>query len=223
MPRAEVIDLTAEHGGIDHGVVLGALFARVAGRDWRSPARWGSGPGILALVASALVFSALPGHVEQMSGATSVVPFASLAIVLGYAVLRTGSVLPAIVAHVLLDLTALAYLGGHIGTDARVVMGAATLVGLASGAMLAGRRLGVHAPHAEEHERAEGAVVGDADERLHAGRRHGLHERAGERPAELRAHGIERVAHRRRVGQAQSHATDVGLVHDGRRRDLERD
>jgi hypothetical protein len=124
-------------------VVLGALFARLAGRDWRSPAQWGSGPGILALVASALVFSALPGHVQQMTGATSVVPFASLAIVLGYAVLRTGSVLPAIVAHVLLDLTALAYLGGHIGTDARVVMGAATLVGLASGAMLAGRRLGL--------------------------------------------------------------------------------
>ena len=81
--------------------------------------------------------------VTKVWSAPSVVPFASLAIVLGYAVLRTGSVLPAIVAHVLLDLTALAYLGGHIGTDARVVMGAATLVGLASGAMLAGRRLGL--------------------------------------------------------------------------------
>src|SRR6185295_9914947 len=68
-------------------VLVGALAARVAGRDWRHPDRWGTGPGV------------------QIGGLASAVPFASLAVLLGWVVLRTGMIWPAIAAHALLNLT----------------------------------------------------------------------------------------------------------------------
>ena len=70
-------------------------------------------------------------------------PFASLAMLLGYASLRTGSILPAIATHVLLDLVALAFFAGSIGALARLVAAAAVLGGLAVALLPAGRRLGL--------------------------------------------------------------------------------
>ena len=122
-------------------LLVGAACARLAGRDWRDTARWGSGPILIGIVAAAVVFSVLPGHVEQMSDLVTVVPFASLAILLGYVSLRTGSILPAIVTHVLLDLLALTAFAGAIGESSRLVAAGAVLIALAVALRPAGRRL----------------------------------------------------------------------------------
>lgn len=124
-------------------LLIGAASARVLGRDWRDTARWGTGPILGALTGAAVVFSVLPGHVEQMTGATSVVPFASLAVLLGYVALRTGSLLPGIAAHVLLDVLALAFLAGQLPGAVRAPAAATVLGALALGVMVAGRRLGL--------------------------------------------------------------------------------
>jgi membrane protease YdiL (CAAX protease family) len=124
-------------------VLIGAIVARLMGRNWRDTARWGTGPVVAGLVGSALVFSALPGHVEQMQGVGTVVPFASLAVLLGYVALRTGSVLPCVVVHVLLDLAALAYFDGSIGPPVRLAIACLLLGGVVLAMMPAGHRLGL--------------------------------------------------------------------------------
>jgi hypothetical protein len=124
-------------------LLVGAACARLARRDWRDTAAWGTGPVVGGLVGTAVLFSVLPGHVEQMSGFGTFVPFASLAVVLGYASLRTGSVLPAIATHIALDLLALAFFAGSIGASTRLAAAAAVLGGLAIATMWAGRRLGL--------------------------------------------------------------------------------
>jgi membrane protease YdiL (CAAX protease family) len=78
-----------------------------------------------------------------MTGATSIVPFASLALLLGYVALRTGSLLPGILVHVLLDVITLAYFAGELSTPERVSIAATGLVALVLGFMVAGRRLGL--------------------------------------------------------------------------------
>ncbi|HEX5587832.1 MAG TPA: CPBP family intramembrane glutamic endopeptidase [Acidimicrobiia bacterium] len=124
-------------------LLVGAACARLAGRDWRDTAKWGTGPVVGGLLGAALSFSVLPGHVEQMSGVGSVVPFASLAVLLGYVALRTGSIVPCVFVHVLLDLTALAFFAGSITAATRLAVACTLLVGLAMGMMPAGRRLGL--------------------------------------------------------------------------------
>jgi hypothetical protein len=127
------------------GAVLlaGALCARLAGRDWRDTAAWGTGPVVGGLVGGAVVFSVLPGHVDQMTGVGNVLPFASLAVLLGYSALRTGSLVPAVVVHVLVDLVALAFFAGVLDASARLAAACAVLVVHALGLMPAGRRLGL--------------------------------------------------------------------------------
>jgi len=124
-------------------VLIGAALARLAGRDWRDTAHWGAGPALGALVLAGAVFSILPGHVAQMTGATNLLPFLSLGVLLGYAALRTGSLIPGFLVHLAIDLTALAFFAGEVGGVMRVVIDAGTLVALVLGCMLAGRRLGL--------------------------------------------------------------------------------
>ena len=126
-------------------LLLGAAFARLAGRDWRDSAEWGEGPALVAVVGAAVVFGALPGHVEQMTGAASVASFLSVALLLGYSAMRTGSILPGFLVHVAIDLAALAFLAGELTGSLRVLVDAGALVGLVLGAFLAGRRLGLRA------------------------------------------------------------------------------
>ena len=125
-------------------ILVGAVCAEVAGRNWRDTATWGTGPAIGGLIGAGLVFSVLPGHVAQMTGAANVVPFLSLAVLLGYVALRSGSILPGFLVH--LD---------HRPRRARVLrrrvsrapcacsIDVGALVGLVLGLMLAGRRLGL--------------------------------------------------------------------------------
>jgi hypothetical protein len=115
-------------------VLVGSLCAKLAGRNWRDTAAWGDGPAIGGLVGAGLVFSSLPGHVEQMTGAANVVPFLSLAVLLGYVGLRSGS---------LIDLAALAFFAGELPGSLRVLIDVGALVGVVLGLMLAGRRLGL--------------------------------------------------------------------------------
>jgi hypothetical protein len=123
-------------------VVAGTLAARVLGRDWRHPDRWGTGPGLVGLVSGAVVFSALPGHVVQVSSLASAVPFASLAALLGWVVLRTGAIWPAIAAHALLNLTTITVTATEAPGALRLALAAATLGAVVVGADVAGRRTG---------------------------------------------------------------------------------
>jgi len=123
-------------------LVVGAICAWMLGRDWRDTQRWGTGPVAVALLASAVLFTVLPGHVAQMTGATSVVPFASLALLLGYTALRTGSLLPGMIVHVLLDVVTLTFLAGAVSASSRALFAATALTALLLGLMMAGRRLG---------------------------------------------------------------------------------
>jgi hypothetical protein len=124
-------------------VVIGAGCARLLGRDWRDTAKWGGTPIAAALAGAAVLFSVLPGHVEQMTGASSIASFASLALLLGYAVVRTGSLLPGVLAHVALDVLTLAFLAGEIDGSVRAASAATLLTALILGVMVAGRRLGL--------------------------------------------------------------------------------
>jgi hypothetical protein len=124
-------------------VLIGAACARLAGRNWRDTAAWGTGPALGGLVGAGLVFSSLPGHVEQMTGAANVVPFLSLAVLLGYVALRSGSLLPGFLVHLTIDLAALAFFAGELPSTLRVLIDVGALVGVVLGLMLAGRRLGL--------------------------------------------------------------------------------
>ena len=123
-------------------ILVGAACAKIAGRNWRDTASWGDGPAIGGLVGAGLVFSSLPGHVEQMTGAANIVPFLSLAVLLGYVALRSGSLLPGFLVHLTIDLAALAFFAGELSGTLRVVIDVGALVGVVLGLMLAGRRLG---------------------------------------------------------------------------------
>ncbi len=124
-------------------ILFGALCARIAGRDWRDTAKWGTGPAIGGLVGAGLVFSSLPGHVEQMNSAANVLPFLSLAVLLGYTALRSGSLIPGFLVHLTIDLAALAFFAGALPNSLRLVVDLGALIGLELGLMLAGRRLGM--------------------------------------------------------------------------------
>jgi hypothetical protein len=124
-------------------VLIGAACARLAGHNWRDTADWGTGPAIGGLVGAGLVFSSLPGHVDQMNGAANVLPFLSLAVLLGYSALRSGSIIPGFLVHLTIDLAAFAYFAGALPNTLRVVVDVGALVGLELGLMLAGRRLGL--------------------------------------------------------------------------------
>jgi len=124
-------------------ILIGAACARFAGRNWRDTAEWGTAPAIGGLIGAGLVFSSLPGHVEQMTGPANIVPFLSLAVLLGYVALRSGSILPGFLVHLTIDLAALAFFAGELPGTMRVLIDVGALVGVLLGLMLAGRRLGL--------------------------------------------------------------------------------
>ena len=124
-------------------VVVGVVAARLLGRSWRNSEDWGLGPGIVALLAGGLIFALLPGHVAQMNGALTALPFASLGVVLGYAVLRTGALLPAVVVHAFLNIVTIAVIVGEVSAGLRAGLAVAALVALVSGTVVAGQRLGI--------------------------------------------------------------------------------
>jgi membrane protease YdiL (CAAX protease family) len=124
-------------------VVIGALCARLLHRDWRNASEWGIAPGLVALFVGSVVFSAMPGHVAQMSDTLHALPFASLGLVLGYAVLRTGALIPAAIVHALLNIETLSVFSGHSTVGLRNALSATALVALVSATVVAGLRLGI--------------------------------------------------------------------------------
>ena len=127
-------------------IIVGAACAALAGRNWRNAEDWGVGPGIVALLAAGLVFTLLPGHISQMSDGLHALPFACLGVVLGYAVLRTGALLPAAVVHALLNLATIAALEGQVSAGIRSMLAATALISLVLATIVAGRRLGILRP-----------------------------------------------------------------------------
>jgi hypothetical protein len=124
-------------------MLVGAVTAKLLGRNWRNSEDWGAVPGMTALFAAGFVFMLLPGHVAQMSDALHALPFACLGVVLGYAVLRTGALLPATVVHALLNLTTIAALNGGVPVNARSAIAALALISLLLATIVAGMRLGI--------------------------------------------------------------------------------
>jgi hypothetical protein len=124
-------------------IVVGVVVAAVMRRPWRNAEDWGAVPGIVALLAGGVVFTLLPGHVAQMNGALTALPFASLGIVLGYAVLRTGALLPAAVVHSFLNIATIAVIVGDVSIEMRTAFAGVALIALVSGTIVAGLRLGI--------------------------------------------------------------------------------
>jgi hypothetical protein len=124
-------------------ILLGACSAALVGRNWRNAEDWGVAPGLVALLGSGLVFTLLPGHVAQMSNTLHALPFAALAIVLGYAVLRTGALFPAVMVHALLNLVTIAALNTNTPGAWRTAFAASALLALVGCTIIAGRRLGI--------------------------------------------------------------------------------
>ena len=124
-------------------IVVGCLFARLTGHGWRNAEDWGPVAGIGALLAGGVIFTLLPGHVAQIDGTLTALPFASLGVVLGYAVLRTGALLPAVVVHAFLNIATIAVLVGRASIEMRTALAGAALVALFSGTIVAGLRLGM--------------------------------------------------------------------------------
>ncbi|HEY3674227.1 MAG TPA: CPBP family intramembrane glutamic endopeptidase [Acidimicrobiia bacterium] len=124
-------------------ILVGATVAKLSGRNWRNAEDWGVGPGLAAIIASGLVFSILPGHVAQISDTLHALPFVALGMVLGYAMLRTGALLPAVVVHALLNLATIATFKGEIPAALRSTLAASLLLALVLGTVVAGRRLGI--------------------------------------------------------------------------------
>jgi membrane protease YdiL (CAAX protease family) len=124
-------------------IVVGACTAALLGRRWRNPEDWGIVPGAVALLGSGLVFALLPGHVAQMSSTSDALPFISLGMVLGYVVLRTGALFPAVVVHASLNLVTIADLHTASESTWRAAFAATALVALALGTIVAGLRLGM--------------------------------------------------------------------------------
>jgi membrane protease YdiL (CAAX protease family) len=124
-------------------ILVGATVAKLSGRNWRNAEDWGVGPGLAAIVASGVVFTVLPGHVAQISDTLHALPFVALGMVLGYAMLRTGALLPAVVVHALLNLATIAAFRGEIPIVLRSTLAAALLLSLVLGTIVAGRRLGI--------------------------------------------------------------------------------
>ena len=89
------------------------------------------------------MFTLLPGHVAQISDTLHALPFACLGVVLGYAVLRTGALVPAAVVHALLNLATLAALAGQVSLGMRAALAAVALISLLLATIVAGIRLGI--------------------------------------------------------------------------------
>jgi Type II CAAX prenyl endopeptidase Rce1-like len=124
-------------------VLVGAIVAKLSGRNWRNAEDWGVGPGLAAIVAAGLVFTVLPGHVAQISDTLHALPFVALGMVLGYAMLRTGALLPAVVVHALLNLATIAAFKGEMPLALRSALAATLLLALVLGTVVAGLRLGL--------------------------------------------------------------------------------
>jgi membrane protease YdiL (CAAX protease family) len=124
-------------------ILVGATVAKLSGRNWRNAEDWGVGPGLAAIVASGVIFTVLPGHVAQITDTLHALPFVALGMVLGYAMLRTGALLPAVVVHALLNLATIAVFKGAMEPVLRSTLAAALLLALVLGTVVAGRRLGI--------------------------------------------------------------------------------
>ena len=77
-----------------------------------------------------------------MQGLESVPPFASLALLLGWVVLRSGVVWPAIAAHALLNVSTITVDATEAPGALRLSLAAVTLCAVVVGADVAGRRTG---------------------------------------------------------------------------------
>ncbi len=124
-------------------ILVGAVAAKLTGRNWRNAEDWGVGPGVVAILAAGVVFTILPGHVAQMSDSLHALPFVCLGMVLAYTVLRTGALFSAAVVHALLNLATIAAFSGEISVALRTALSATALIALVLGTVVAGRRLGI--------------------------------------------------------------------------------
>ncbi|WP_421118193.1 type II CAAX prenyl endopeptidase Rce1 family protein [Aquihabitans daechungensis] len=74
---------------------------------------------IAGLVAGALWFCLLPGHVEQMTSPITVVPYVAFATLSAFIVYRSGSILPLALGHAVSNLLTFLMFGAAVTADAR--------------------------------------------------------------------------------------------------------
>ncbi|MFN8035066.1 MAG: hypothetical protein U0V73_03965 [Acidimicrobiia bacterium] len=128
-------------------LAIGGLVAWWLGRAPGRLAGWGTAPRVAAVLTAAATFACTPGHIDQVSGqAWRLVPFVSLALLWTYVVLRTGDVLPGLLAHALLNIATVCYAQGALPRSVWAVTVVVILGAYAWSAERAGRRLGVVQP-----------------------------------------------------------------------------
>ena len=146
-------------------IVLGACCAWLLGRPWRNPREWGARRGSSRSAVPRSSSARCRATSAQMSGPAATLSFASFALVLGYTVLRTGTIWPAVLVHALVNVITFAAWHGAGSSGLRLAVAAVALLALVGGAELAGRRLGlqVRVPtvidlHTEPDERTVAAA-----------------------------------------------------------------
>jgi len=120
----------------------GGAVAIILGRPGSNPAQWGRAPVAVALVIAGVAFVVMPGHLSQMDNALAAIPFAATALLFTYIVLRTGALLPGVLAHATLNLATVCFLSEALPRTAWSLVVIAVLATYALGAEHAGRRLG---------------------------------------------------------------------------------
>lgn len=123
-------------------LATGGIVAMALGRPGGDPARWGRLPRAVALVSAGVAFVVMPGHLEQMSNLLAAIPFAATALLFTYVMLRTGALLPGVLAHAALNIATVCFLNATMSRTAWSVIVVCVLGAYAFGAEQAGRRLG---------------------------------------------------------------------------------
>lgn len=127
-------------------LATGGITALVLGRPGADPARWGTAPRVVALVTAGIAFVVMPGHLDQMDHLLAAIPFAATALLFTYVVLRTGALLPGVLAHAALNLATACFLAGAISRPLWSLAVVVVLAAYARGSEVAGRRLGYLQP-----------------------------------------------------------------------------
>ena len=124
-------------------IVVGASWRRCSGGRGATPRTGARCPASRRCSRAAWCSRCPRPHRADERRALTALPFASLGVVLGYAVLRTGALLPAAVVHAFLNIATIAVIVGDVSIGMRTTFAFVALVALVSGTTVAGMRLGI--------------------------------------------------------------------------------
>lgn len=114
---------------------------------------------LVALAASVVWFTVLPGHLAQMTSAISVLPFLATAAMFLMVLHRSGSILPPMITHAIMNLLTFSVTGGALTMAERSVGLGLALFALSGAWYLAGTRAGILVPALSRSQRRRAAAA----------------------------------------------------------------